>query len=159
MPAPKTDPQRDNLYYLEAEINGWWRHSCAPTSAMESLLMLVCKYYNVETPRFRVANSVKIAHAGEYDPEREEIVLNRRRDGCNAMVLCHELAHYLVDCFYADAQDHGPEFCAIYMHLLDEFCLLPHRCFRLMAKTHRLRIGRRYRPQAFNHLEWSRPPK
>ena len=65
------------------------------------------------------------------------------------MALLHELAHFLVDEFYTDVEHHGPEYVAIYMHLLDRWKYLPNRCFRLLAKKHRLKIGRRYRPVAF----------
>lgn len=146
---PKSDSQRDRLYWLEAEINGWWAHSSATTRELETLLLMVCSHYRVEAPRFRVIRSRKMDYAGEYDDQKDEVVLNRSREGANAMVLLHEVSHYLVGCFYTDVENHGPEFCAIYMHVLDHFCFLPHRCFRLIAKTHRLRIGRRYRPIAF----------
>lgn len=149
MPAPKVDPQRLRIYDFESEINGWWAHSSATTRELESLLHAICKYYKVEPPRFGVLRSKKAAWTGEYDPNTDEIVLNRSREGCNAMVLCHETAHYIAECFYTDVEAHGKEFVAIYMHILDHFAFLPHRCFRLMAKTHRLKIARRYRPIAF----------
>lgn len=146
---PKSDPQCDSVYWLEAEINGWWAFSSATTKELQSLLIMVCKYYGVDVPRFRVIRNRGCAFAGWYDHDRDEIVLNRCREGANAGVLVHETAHYLVDCFYTDVENHGPEFVAIYMHLLDNYRLLPHRCFRLLAKTQRLRIGRKYRPVAF----------
>ncbi len=149
MPAPKSDKQRDNVYYLEAEINGWWAMCSSTTKDLEGLLMMVCRYYKVDVPRFRVVRDKKIGDAGWHDPERDEIVLNRSQEGANAMVLCHEAAHYLVDYFYEDRESHGPEFVAIYMHLLDRYQLLPHECFRLLARKHKVRIGRKYRPIAF----------
>ena len=157
MPVPRSDPQRDNLYWLESEINGWWAHSSATTRELESLLVFVCKHYNVEAPRLKVVRRRSWKDTAEYDPDREEIILNRCREGANAMVLCHEATHYLTDCFYTGVQSHGPEFVAIYMHLLDHFCFLPHRCFRLIAKTHRLKIARRYRPIAFRTVNVHRP--
>ncbi len=144
---PKDDPQKDGLYYLEAEINGWWAHSSATTRELEILLLLICKYYGVEPPRLKVIRNRKTTDTAFY--VNDEITLNRSREGTNAGVLCHEMAHYIVDCFYSRVGHHGPEFCAIYMHILDHFCFLPHRCFRIMAKTHRLKIARRYRPIAF----------
>jgi len=145
----KSDPQAEQVYDLEAEINGSWTWSSATTKNLEALLLTVCKYYGVEAPKFKVVNTKEVAETAYY--AEELIVLNRRREGANGMVLLHEAAHYLVDCFYADVENHGPEFVAIYMHLLDEYRYLPHRCFRMMAKIHRLRIGRRYRPIAFKN--------
>lgn len=151
MPTPRADPQRDNLYYLEAEINGSWAYSSGTTHRLEMLVLVVSKYYGVEGPKLRVVRDKKCSDDAWYIHDDETIFLNRSREGANGMVLMHEMAHYLVDCFYAGVTTthHGPEFCAIYMHLLDHFCFLPHRCFRLMAKTHRLKIARRYRPIAF----------
>lgn len=149
MPAPKSDPQRDYLYWLEAEINGWWAHSSATTKELESLLLLICKYYKVEPPKLKVIRNKRVSEAGHYDWHEDLITLNRSREGANAMVLCHEASHYLTDCFYTDVTHHGPEFVAIYMHVLDHFAFLPHECFRLLAKKHRVKIGRRFRPHAF----------
>lgn len=146
---PKSDPQRDNVYWFEAEINGWWCFSSATTKELQSLLIMICKYYGVDVPRFRVIRNRESSDAGWWDHDRDEIVLNRYREGANAGVLVHETAHYLVDCFYTDVESHGPEFVAIYMHLLDNYRLLPNKCFRLLAKRYRLRIGRKYRPIAF----------
>jgi len=149
MPAPKSDPQRDELYWLEAEINGWWTYSSATTKELETLLNSICLYYSVELPRFKVVRNRRWADSAEYDPNTETVTLNRSREGANAMVLCHECAHYITSCFYSHVEPHGKEFVAIYMHILDHFCFLPHRCFRMMAKSHRLKLARRYRPKAF----------
>jgi len=147
--APKADPQVDALYSLESEINGAWAFASAPTRQLETLLLMVCKYYAVSPPRLRVVRDRSNGDDAWYINDDELIVLNRSREGANGMVLLHEVSHYLTDCFYTDVENHGREFIAIYMHLLDYYCFIPHRCFRLMAKTHRLKIGRRYRPVAF----------
>lgn len=149
MPAPKSDPQRDELYWLEAEINGWWTYSSATTRELEVLLNSICLYYRVEPPRFKVVRNKRWSDSAEYDANTETITLNRSREGANAMVLCHEAAHYVTSCFHTYAESHGPQFCAIYMHILDHFCFLPHKCFRMLAKSHKLKLARRYRPVAF----------
>lgn len=152
MPVPRSDPQRDKVYDLETNINGWWTYSSIPTKELLAFLVAVCKYYRVDIPKLRVIRDRKCGDTAWYDHAADEIVLNRSREGTNVGVLCHEAAHYLIDCFYTDTEVHGPEFVAIYMHLLDHFCLLPHTCFRLLAKKYRLRIGRRYRPNAFKSV-------
>lgn len=144
---PKSDSQRDAVYLLEAELNGSWAFAEAPTKKLDSLLLMACRYYNVETPILKVIRSRKHQEAAWFI--HDKIFLNRAREGANGMVLLHEVAHYLVDCFYTNTEQHGPEFCAIYMHLLDKYAFLPHDCFRLLAKRFKLRIGRRYRPVAF----------
>jgi hypothetical protein len=134
------------LYALEEEFSGPCDHSTATKAQLDSLTIDVCNYYAVEVVNVRFINTRRNMHSAWYT---DEIVLNRAREGANGMALLHELAHYLVDQFYTGVEHHGPEWCAIYMHLLDRWRYLPNRCFRLLAKKHRLKIGRRYRPVAF----------
>lgn len=134
------------LYALEDAISGHCAHSTATKQVLESLAEEVCMYYGTDVPTIRFINTRRNTHTAWFD---HEIVLNRAREGANGMALLHELAHYLTDEFHSDVTQHGPEYAAIYMHLLDRWKYLPNRCFRLLAKQHRLQIGRRYRPTAF----------
>lgn len=134
------------LYCLESEFSGHCDHSVATKATLEELAIAVCSYYVTDVPNIRFINSRRNSLVGWWDGE---IVLNRAREGCNGMMLLHELTHFLVDEFYTDVEHHGPEFMAIYMHLLCRWNYLPNGCFRLLAKKHRLKIGRRYRPVAF----------
>lgn len=140
---PRSD---EGIYALEAEFSGHCDHATATKQTLESLAADVCRYYVTDVPTIRFINTRKNLHIAWFDTE---IVLNRAREGANGMTLLHELAHFLVDEFYTGVEHHGPEFVAIYMHLLDRWKYLPNRCFRLLAKKHRLKIGRRYRPVAF----------
>lgn len=136
------------LYELEAEFSGHCEHANATAQTLESLALSVCNYYVIDVPNIRFINTRRNLHVAWYDTE---IVLNRAREGANGMTLLHELAHYLTDEFYTGVEHHGPEYVAIYMHLLDRWNYLPNRCFRLLAKKYRLKIGRRYRPVAFKN--------
>jgi hypothetical protein len=139
------------LYALEEEFSGHCDHSTATKHTLDAIAIAVCSYYGTDVPNIRFINSRRNTHAAWYDGE---IVLNRAREGANGMSLLHELAHFLVDEFYTDVEHHGPEFVAIYMHLLDRWKYLPNGCFRMLAKKHRLKIGRRYRPKAFNRTSF-----
>ena len=141
---PKADPQRDDLYWLEAEFNGWWRMSRSTRKQLNDLVTAVSKYYAVDPPRLVISRKDE-KHDGDY----ADNIITLYTHGQNAGVLLHELAHYVTDVHYPDAENHGPEFCAIYMHLLDHYGFLPHEEFRRLAKKYKLRIGRRYRPRAF----------
>lgn len=122
----------------------------APRSALMYALGKFCRYYRVPVPNLRIGNrSGKNEDAGWYDMQAEAIWLNRGKGGANMHVLLHEFAHYVTNYFYEDIEDHGPEFVAVYMHLLDKYSILPHKCFRLLARKHRVKIGRRFRPRAF----------
>ena len=73
------------------------------------------------------------------------IYLNRGFHGANAMVLMHELAHYITDITYENHEMHGKEFCGIYMHLLAKYRILPGVCFRALANKWRVQIAGGFR--------------
>ena len=141
---PKADPQREDLYWLEAEFGGWWHHVRSTRQQLNDLVTAVCKYYRVEPPRLVISRK-QANHDGDY----ADNVITLYSGGDNVGVLMHELAHHVTDEFYPEAQNHGPEFCAIYMHLLDKWAWLPNEEFRRLAKKYKVKIGRRYRPIAF----------
>jgi predicted SprT family Zn-dependent metalloprotease len=134
------------IYALEDGVSGHCAHTTGTRCQLESLAAEVCAYYGTSVPNIRFINTRRNTHIAWFD---HEIVLNRAREGANGITLLHELSHFLTAEFYTDVEHHGPEFAAIYMHLLDRWKYLPNRCFRLLAKQHRLKIGRRYRPRAF----------
>lgn len=143
---PKADPQRSDVYWLEAEFNGWWPLTRSPRPVLLDLVTAVCKYYKVDEPKVVISRQKGVKHDGDY--LHGEITLYAGR-GDNPGVLLHELGHHIVDELYESVENHGPEFMAIYMHLLDKWCFLPNEEFRRLAKKYKLRIGRRYRPKAF----------
>ena len=147
---PKSDPQRDNVYWLEAEINGAWQVDSASRGSLLFVLGKLSRYYRVSVPTLRIGNKKgRNADAGNYDSHTETIWLNRGEGGANVHVLIHEFAHHVIECYYEDVEDHGKEFVGVYMHLLDKYSILPSQCFRLLAKKYKLKIGRKYRPKAF----------
>jgi hypothetical protein len=143
---PKSDPQRDNIYWLEAEINGAWNIDSSTRTLLRFVADKVCRYYDVDPVLVLTVNSSD-KDAAWYMCGK--IYLNRSYGGANMHVLLHELSHHIVDEVYEDAENHGPEFAAIYMHLLDKYCILPFEYFKLLAKKHKVKIGRKYRPIAF----------
>lgn len=143
---PKADPQQADVYWLEAEFNGWWRMVRSTRSDLLDLTTAVCKYYGVDEPKVTLSRK-EAKHDGDY--LHSEITLYKH--GQNPGVLIHELAHHITDWLYLDVENHGPEFVAIYMHLLDKWCFLPNEEFRRLAKKYKVKIGRRYRPHAFKN--------
>lgn len=142
---PKSDPQRDGLYWLEAEFNGWWRLVRSSRPTLIGLAASVCKYYRVDQVRVVVSRKREL-HDGDY---LHGVITLYAGVGDNPGVLMHELAHHIVDELYDDAEHHGPEFMGIYMHLLDKCGFLPNEEFRRLSKKYKLKIARRYRPTAF----------
>lgn len=152
MPAPASDPQREAVYDLQAEFAGAWGVDRGSRAALETYLAKAARYYRVDPPKLVISRR-HYRHAGEYvtaewDRGNEAIILYPKGHGDNIQCLLHEFSHYVVDQYYDDAEDHGPEFCAVYMHLLDKYCIFPASCFRLLARKYRVKIGRRFRPSA-----------
>lgn len=141
---PRGDPQRDKVYALEYGLTGVWDFAHTPRKSLEAITKATAKYYKIDPPALRVINSKAIPDVAWYRYER--ITLNKARGGANVMVLLHELAHYIVESTYETYEDHGPEFCAIYMHLLSKNRMLPAEVFRFMAKKMGVRVGRKYLP-------------
>lgn len=114
-----------------------------------------CRYYRIAPVRVRVYHKEERVfghwHYWEYSDGRiepDEIALNRAFHGANLSTLLHELAHYITDDTFKGHEGHGPEFCGVYMHLLDKYRLLPSIAFRALAGKWKVRIARRFRPAA-----------
>lgn len=151
MSASATDRQGERLYRLTGEFGGSCYWDRATAASLRELAVDVCKYYNkLPVPAIRFVTRPRDATPAWFTPPNE-ITINRGYTGSNCGNMLHELAHYVTESYYHEdtIEMHGPEFCAIFMHLLDTYNIFPHECFRLLAKKHRVRIGRRFRPRAF----------
>lgn len=128
---------------------------------LQTVLEHACRYYGVLVPKLTLGRKPKDKVFGrsyvtmDLRPDgsvekyyNHEIWLNCAHHGDNVSVLLHELAHHIVDQYFDHAYDHGKTFCAIYMHLLDKYRILPSICFRVLAKKWNIQIGHRFRPSA-----------
>jgi hypothetical protein len=129
-------------------------HLCSRAHLVE-LVEHACKYYHLPPLKLRIVNREEpeegwedLAWVSFWENGKIELFLNRKQYGCNMLTLMHELAHYITDSYYEDHQDHGRQFAAIYMHLLDKYKLMPSPCFRLLAKKYGVKIAHRFRPDA-----------
>lgn len=154
--SPANDPQRSRLYALEREFVGSAIYHSVSRQNLQTVADHACRYYRIEPIRIRVyhkedervfGNSYYYQH-GDGRVESIEIALNRAFHGANLTTLLHELAHYICDNTYANRAGHGPEFCGIYMHLLDQYRILPALAFRALAEKHKVTVARRFRPAA-----------
>lgn len=146
---------------MEREFCGSSIYHHVSRKNLQVILEHGCRYYGVLVPKLTLGSkandkvfgrSFVTTHFREDNSvEREsghEIWLNRAHHGDNVSVLLHELAHHIVDQRFDHAYDHGQTFCAVYMHLLDKYRILPSVCFRVLAKKWRIKIGARFKPDA-----------
>lgn len=160
-PPLKKDPQARKLYKMEREFCGTSIYHHVKRVDLLTILNHACRYYGVMIPKLTLGSNSKdkvfgrsyvTIHYREDDSvefmDEHEIWLNRAYHGDNVAVLLHELAHHIVDQRFDRAYDHGKTYCAIYMHLLDKYRLLPSVCFRVLAKRRGIEIAQRFRPEA-----------
>ncbi len=154
--SPKCDPQRGPLYKAEREFEGCSTQHVASRDYLRALMRRVCNYYCVDPPALKFVNRPEqreyawVYFSANSEFEDSEIFLNRGFHGQNAMTLVHELAHHIVDLHFDHHESHGPEFCAVYTHLLHKYNLIPQDAFRVVLKRWGVKIGNEYLPATLN---------
>jgi len=131
LPPVKSDPQRHLVYAMERKIIGWTVHTTMPVNDLLDVAIHACKKYDADVPEIKIINKPKLRVFGYSD---HKITLNAGYNGQNLSTFLHELAHWLQDEVWHQTndwdlicpqEDHGPEFMAIYIHLLDQYKMMP----------------------------------
>ena len=138
-PDQKHDPQRRRCYHMERKFDGGTIGTKTDRQTLQSIVTHACNKYKVEPPRLVVGRK-KEKVIGYCD--EDHIYLNSWFHGQNTHTLLHELAHWMVQSMFDEYENHGPEFMAIYMHLLDAYRLLPEWAFKRYAREYKLKIAR-----------------
>jgi hypothetical protein len=130
----KSDPQRHRLYRMERDFIGAFIDANTKRKTLEHIVTHACNKYKIRRPKLRVVKRPDRVFGWCTD---EELYLNRDFHGNNIGTLLHELAHWVVDEVFDTAEEvngcHGPQFAAIYMHLLVGYKVLPEVAFRYLA--------------------------
>lgn len=155
--ATKKDPQRARVYKMEREFVGAVVYHRVSRDDLETVMRHACSYYRICAPKLEIytdrehrifGEAVSWSDDGGKTEYGHTIRLNRGYHGANVITLLHELAHYICDDTYKNHRDHGRQFCAIYMHLLDKYRVLPAVAFRALAKKWGVKIAGRFKPGA-----------
>lgn len=148
---PKNDPQRNRLYKLEREYIGVSVNAVVSRSNLQDIADHVRRYYRLkQTAKITVVDQPwepALGWCESYSvdggvPFDFKIYQNRGYHGASMNVLLHEMAHFVTDIHWRDHQVHGPEFVAVYRHLLSKYRILPDICFDVLAKKHSIKIGK-----------------
>lgn len=153
---PASDPQRTRVYRTEREFIGVSVSHVVSKANLQVIADHVSRYYRlpkikiivVDRPWEKVLGWCEYMFTEDDQPIDFVIHLNRGFHGASVCILLHELAHYVTDSVYKDHEVHGPEFVAVYMHLLDKYRVMPDACYRLLAKKHRVKIASKFKPDA-----------
>ncbi len=150
-----SDPQRRKLTHMERHYDGCTIKHHAERQHLIDVRDHACRYYNLPPIKMYVVRRKSPQEGHEdlgwtdtYANGSVALYLNACWYGDNVQTLLHELAHYITDSHYEDHENHGRQFCAIYMHLLDKYKMLPSDAFRLLAKRFGIKIAHRFRPNA-----------
>lgn len=141
----KSDPQQLRLYAMEREEIGARDYARLPFAECARVIRSVCRAYGVPRPRLLRR---KLKHAAEWwkapGKRYSEIVLSTaRHNSQDLLTVLHELAHHIH--FYladqpAEDEDHGPEFLACYLSILDTVRFLPRDAMAVICKRRGLRF-------------------
>ena len=152
---PKNDPQRNRLYKLEREYIGVSVNAVVSKSNLQDIADHVRRYYKIkQTVKVIVVDQPWEPALGWCEswsvdggvPFDFIIYQNRGYHGASMNILLHELAHYVTDIHWQYHQVHGLEFMAVYRHLLDKYRIMPGICFDVLAKKHRISVGKQGTP-------------
>ncbi len=155
----RRDPQSSRVYVMERHYVGVCVYHTVTKANLQIVADHVCRYYRVEPVKIdtyvdtRAGADMSICWWSEDENghhDTHKIVLNRAKHGANVTCLLHELAHHIVHSIYVNIEGHGPEFVGVYMHLLDKYRVMPSCAFRALAKKCRVKIARRFKPDAIN---------
>lgn len=123
--SPRTDYQQMEVYAWEDQFFSA-KMSTAPERHFRGILRDICDSYDVPRPKVRA-----MPKGAEYSDTAafcwaEAGALYFRRGYRSILILCHEMAHWILDHYgYPDIGHHGPRFMGIYLYLLAEAQVLP----------------------------------
>lgn len=108
------DPQKPLVYLWEDDFRSF-NERTMNQAQVRRLVRRLCRKWKLDP--LPVHFLPKAARAwSEYDSLENYFKFNYAQ--CNEAIVCHEVAHYCVTIYEPDAEDHGPEFFAIYLDML-----------------------------------------
>lgn len=124
--SPKSDPQQYRVYRLENEAIGSRRYIDLTRAAIKRFARAICRAYGV--PQAKIIFTADLGRWGGEWQTGGIIKINPSKGGAMDLItIAHELAHHIHECAVPDNdhQDHGPEFVACYMSILDTARIIP----------------------------------
>ena len=143
MPSKK-DPQQFRLYRMEREDIGARDYMRLTWKECARVVRSVCRAYGV--PGAKLRRKVMGRWAAEYDNTRYcKITLNPKKGtATDLLTILHELSHHvhwhLGPVHVGEQEDHGPQFMACYISILDTVRLIPRDAMATICRRRRLRF-------------------
>lgn len=145
--SPPTDPQQYRVYRMENEAIGGRLYHRLTRDQQRTLARSICRNYGI--PQAKLVWRDLGRWAAEWHPENGDnktIVLStRKRIAQDMLTLTHELAHHLhhhlsggID---ETQENHGPEFMACHMSILDSCRVIPVQGMRAVCDAWKVRYA------------------
>lgn len=123
--SPRSDSQREEVYEWEHQFFSS-RYCTSPDRWFRRTLREICRRYKVPVPKIEVLPRIKSLDGVAGLCWHEKKTLYFREGYRSVMMLCHELAHWVLDCYgYGDVGCHGPKFMGVYLWMLSASYTMP----------------------------------
>lgn len=130
--SPKSDPQQYRVYRMENEAIGSRSYAKLTRASIRAIAHGVCRNYGVPQVNIAWADLGRWAAEWREQPSQPTsvIVFNTKKGTArDVMTVTHELAHHIHYYLGGEAslthEDHGPQFMACHMSVLDSCRIIP----------------------------------
>jgi len=144
--SPKSDPQQYRVYRMENEAIGSRHYRRLSRRGISALIRGVCRNYGVPMPRvvWKDLGRWAAEWSAKADTRKRTISFStRKKMSRDVITVTHELAHHLhyeLAGQEADTQEnHGPQFMACHMSILDTCRIIPIVGMRAICDTWNIR--------------------
>lgn len=137
--SPKTDPQQYKVYRMEKEAISACSYFRLSQKGIKAIVRAICRHYKLKQIR------VKFADLGQWAAECHSpnfiVFSSRKGTSRDPITVTHELAHHLHESLVPDSghEDHGPEFIACHMSILDAMRVIPVVGMRAILDKYKIR--------------------
>lgn len=123
--SPRRDYQRNEVYDWEDQFYTS-KYSTADPGHFRNILRSISKAYGVPIPKIKAMPGGKFYSDAAAVCDAPRGYLYIRRGYRSILILCHEMAHWVLDHYgYPDIGHHGPRFVGVYLWLLASAQVIP----------------------------------
>lgn len=138
--SPDSDPQQYLVYRMEAEAFGGRGYFWLTRPEIKRFAKSVCKNYRV--PQVKIKFDDLGRWAAEWCSDGK-ITFGKKKTSQDLVTLIHELAHHIHHHLVNSEghEDHGPQFMACYMSVLDTARVIPVVGMRAICESYRVKYN------------------
>jgi len=144
--SPASDPQQFRVYRMEHEAIGGRHYARLSRTAVVALVRGICRNYGVKPPKVGWEDIGRwAAEWREHPSDGEPMIVfsTKKRTARDILTVTHEVAHHLhyelSEGKWEDQENHGPEFMACHMSVLDTIRMIPVCAMRVICDKWKVR--------------------